>query len=116
MVARLGHVLGWTGNIVGGLLMLMGAYWGLFGTVDKMATFLFFFVPGVVIFLIGRACRYVLAGDAPAKIEQNRHYKLLVDALVGLAIIAALGVVWSYFQKNPEDLRAWERALRSYFS
>jgi hypothetical protein len=64
MAARLGHVLGWAGDIVGCLLMLTGAYWGLVGTTDRMAQFLFFFVPGLVIFLIGRACRYVLAGSS----------------------------------------------------
>src|SRR5262245_58885715 len=65
MAARFGHVLGWAGDIVGGLLMLMGAYWGAVATVDKLTTFLLLFVPGFAIFLIGRACRYVLAGEEP---------------------------------------------------
>src|SRR5262249_9861219 len=44
MAARFGHVLGWAGNIVGGLLMLMGSYFGAVGATDKVMQFLFLFV------------------------------------------------------------------------
>jgi hypothetical protein len=87
MVARLGHVLGWTGDIVGGLLMLVGAYWGLVGTTDKLVMFLVFFVPGFVIFLIGRAGRYVLAGKGQ---EGNLFIHNTSELIILLVIAGAL--------------------------
>ena len=62
MAARLGHVLWWAGNLVGGLLMLGGAILGLTDNSVTMTPFLHFVVPGAAIFLNGQACRYVLAG------------------------------------------------------
>lgn len=64
MAARPGRVLGWAGNIIGGLTILLWAVSALTATDDKqqVMVFILFAVPGVVIVLIGQACRYVLSG------------------------------------------------------
>jgi 4-hydroxybenzoate polyprenyltransferase len=91
MAARFGHVLGWAGDIVGGLLMLMGAYFGAVGTTGKVTQFLFLFAPGFAIFLIGRACRYVLAGE-----QEKEKMKRLIhnNELIILVAILAAFVGW----------------------
>src|SRR5262245_60151090 len=96
MAARLGHVLGWAGDIVGGLLMLMGAYFGAVATVDKLTTFLLLFVPGFTMCLIGRACRYVLAG------EEERGKKRFINNTSELIILLLIvgGLFGAYLNKG----------------
>ena len=65
MAARLGRVLGWAGNIIGGLTILLWAVTALTAATDdkqQVMVFILFAVPGVVIILLGQACRYVLSG------------------------------------------------------
>ena len=59
---RLGHVLGWAGNLVGVPLVLVGVYTLTLPGGATDAKVLFLLLPGIVIFLLGRAFRYVLAG------------------------------------------------------
>jgi hypothetical protein len=63
MLARLGNALYWLGCIVGALLVGLGVWvWflrehhGDVGTVIMLTTF------AIAFWLIGRACRYILAG------------------------------------------------------
>ncbi len=60
MVARLGQALYWVGSIMAGLLALAGVF-VLFGTKPVMC--LLFFFPAAIVWGIGRAIRYVLAGN-----------------------------------------------------
>ena len=65
MAARLGRVFGWAGNTIGGLTILLWAVTGLTAATDykqQVMIFILFAVPGVLIVLIGQACRYVLSG------------------------------------------------------
>jgi hypothetical protein len=59
---RLGHVLGWAGNLLGIPLILFGVYAFKLPDGDTVAKVLFLLLPSIVIFLLGRALRYVLAG------------------------------------------------------
>jgi hypothetical protein len=66
VLARLGHVLGWTGNIIGGLLVSFWIY-TMVAIPDPQGlhTFargLFLLLPGIVIFLLGRALKHIFAG------------------------------------------------------
>ena len=56
MLERLGHVLGWTGNIIGGLFVAGGVGLLLFGG-DRFGAIFLLLLPGIVIFLLGRAMR-----------------------------------------------------------
>jgi Na+-transporting methylmalonyl-CoA/oxaloacetate decarboxylase gamma subunit len=105
MAARLGHVLGWAGDILGGLLMLTGVYWGR--TTDKFVMFLLFFLAGFVVFLIGRACRYVLAGE-----EKVRNRFANTSELIVLLVIVAAIVGW-HAHPNPKEALD---GLRSVFA
>ena len=66
MAERLGHVLGWTGDILGFLLAL-GGLWLVTqsppGSGDIGSGWIIVAVAALV-FLIGRACRYILAGTS----------------------------------------------------
>lgn len=79
MLARLGHVLGWTANIIAGGLFAIAVYlfeWGRTFPVPapyvlnaykepylkETAPELFCFGAALIIFLIGRALRYIFAG------------------------------------------------------
>jgi len=59
---RLGHVLGWTGNLIGGALIIAGAYTLTLPGGDTFLKVTFLLLPGFLIFLIGRALRYIFAG------------------------------------------------------
>jgi hypothetical protein len=63
MVQRLGYVLGWTGNILGGVLIILAIYILNFSGKDAVIMSLLFFVPALVIIAVGRAARYVLSGS-----------------------------------------------------
>ena len=65
MLARLGNVLYWLGCIVAALLVIGGfALWFSEGRYrpDGYNVLIGFGVVAFVVWLIGRACRYVLAG------------------------------------------------------
>ena len=61
MLARLGDVLYWAGCLIGGLLVI-NVIWSYIETQRYSRDDLFIVGVGVVCWLIGRACRYVLAG------------------------------------------------------
>jgi hypothetical protein len=61
MAARLGDVLYWAGCLIGGLLVINGI-WPYVETQRYHSDMLWVVGAGVVCWLIGRACRYVLAG------------------------------------------------------
>jgi hypothetical protein len=60
MLNRIGNVIGWTGNAIGFLLIGIGAFGLLQPKSDKSMVILLAVVPGVLIFLIGIALRYIL--------------------------------------------------------
>jgi hypothetical protein len=63
MAARFGEVLYWLGVIIAALLAALAAVgfiWGT-GTTEPFAEIVALIMAGIV-WLIGRACRYVLAG------------------------------------------------------
>jgi hypothetical protein len=63
MVARLGNVLYWAASLIAGLLALIAAYAMVFGTgEDRVFIDTALAVIAVVVWLVGRACRYVVAG------------------------------------------------------
>lgn len=62
MLERLGHVLGWTGNIIGGLMVVVGIYLLLNDPPLDWFKLVIALGPGVAVFLLGRAFRYILAG------------------------------------------------------
>jgi hypothetical protein len=64
MFERFGHVFGWIGNLLGGLLIVGGIYILTLPTGDTFSAVLFLLGPGVVIFLLGRALRYIFAGPS----------------------------------------------------
>jgi hypothetical protein len=62
MLARLADVLYWGGLLIAGVLAI-GAGWVLLETGDRRPGFIVFvFAPAMIVWLIGRAARYVLAG------------------------------------------------------
>lgn len=62
-VQRLGHVLGWTGNIIAAPLVCLGAFGFTQPGGDAFAKGSLV-VFGITAFLIGRALRYFFAGSA----------------------------------------------------
>jgi hypothetical protein len=65
MLARLGNVLYWTGCLLGILLVSAAVAFYSLAAGERAEIVLFsalFIGLGVVVWLIGRACRYVLAG------------------------------------------------------
>ena len=63
MVTRLGDVLYWGASLIAGLLGLISAYAIVFGAgEDRFFIDAMLFVFAVIVWLVGRACRYVLAG------------------------------------------------------
>lgn len=62
MTARLGNVLYWAGCAIAGLIALGCIAVGFSGRDDSTITALLLFAPAVVVYLIGRALRYILAG------------------------------------------------------
>lgn len=62
MAERLGIVLYWTGVIITGLLVVLAAFIFNEPGRDSWILALVFAGAGVVVWLIGRACKYVLAG------------------------------------------------------
>ena len=62
MIARLANVLYWTGCGVAGLFGLLAAAILIFATGQEKMNALMVGAVAVVAWLIGRACRYVLAG------------------------------------------------------
>lgn len=62
MIARLGQVLGWTGNTIALLLLAPGIF-GLFrAQADHFGVIFLFIIPGILAFILGRALRYILVG------------------------------------------------------
>jgi hypothetical protein len=65
MLARLGDVLYWLGGILAALTIAIGVrYWIDRGSQRPEGNFVLigFFIAAGLIWLIGRACRYVLSG------------------------------------------------------
>jgi hypothetical protein len=69
MMARIGMALYWTANVLAAFLVvgtLVMVFMGIFGLngYDSETAILesFVFIPALLIWLIGRACRYFLAG------------------------------------------------------
>lgn len=63
-VQRLGHVLGWAGNLIALPIIALGLY-ALMQERGEPLMKALLIGAGVVVFLIGRALRYVLAGPSP---------------------------------------------------
>ena len=65
MAARIGRVLYWMGCIIAVLLVLLSFFFAFLAeTTNGVVGGLTAFIPyAVVVWLIGRACRYFLAGD-----------------------------------------------------
>jgi hypothetical protein len=63
MAARLGEVLYWGASVIAGLLMIGAAFAMVFGMGDDRFLMVgFVTVFAIIVWLVGRACRYVLAG------------------------------------------------------
>ena len=60
-IQRLGDVLYWLGCGLAVVALGMGLYFSIQGDTGELLTF--FGIVAVVIWLVGRACRYVLAGE-----------------------------------------------------
>ncbi len=65
MAARMGRVLYWVGCIIAVLLVVLSIFFALLAeTTNGVVGGLTAFIPyAVLAWLIGRACRYFLAGD-----------------------------------------------------
>jgi hypothetical protein len=63
-VERLGYVLGWTGNVLATLVLILTAHFGLtaLSKTDRIFVAVIGFVVASALFGIGRALRYVFAG------------------------------------------------------
>jgi hypothetical protein len=61
MVERLGHVLYWAGCVLAILIIVIGVYLSWYER-DAWEMRVITFVVAALVWLIGRACRYVLAG------------------------------------------------------
>lgn len=62
MVQRLGLVIGWTATIVAVLLVGLGLFGLTQEKADHLTVTAFFIIPGVLIFVAGRAARFILVG------------------------------------------------------
>jgi uncharacterized membrane protein len=63
MVARLGNVIYWAASILAAVVILLAAYAAFFGTGEgRLLLDATLGAMGVGVWLVGRACRYVLAG------------------------------------------------------
>jgi hypothetical protein len=89
---RLGHVLGWAGNLLGIPLILVGVYTLTLPGGATDAAVLFFVLPGIVIFLLGRALRYIFAGEGTSSngFTRARLNTLVWAAIIWVAIAVAL--------------------------
>ena len=63
MAERLGIVLYWTGVIIAGLLVVLAVFFLNESGRDSWILALISAGAGVIVWLIGRACKYVLAGQ-----------------------------------------------------
>jgi hypothetical protein len=61
MVERLGHVLYWAGCVLAILIIVIGVYLSWYER-DAWEMRVITFVVAALVWLIGRACRYLLAG------------------------------------------------------
>lgn len=63
MPARLGEVIYWAGCVMAAAIIMLWVYLTSLGTgLGDVTGFLFFAVVAGVVWIIGRACRYVLSG------------------------------------------------------
>lgn len=62
MIARLGNVLYWTGCVFAVLIAVGGALIARNETYNPGGEFALFALTAAVVWVIGRACRYILAG------------------------------------------------------
>jgi hypothetical protein len=63
MIERLGNVLYWVGCVISGLFLLVAAAGAAFGHgTDRFFNGAIFAATALVAWIIGRACRYLLAG------------------------------------------------------
>jgi hypothetical protein len=62
MLVRLGHVLGWAGNLIAALLIVGNILFQLLSGYWEWQNFLFVLGLAALVFLIGRALRYIFAG------------------------------------------------------
>ena len=81
MVERLGNVLGWTGSLIGGALVVIGLYALTLPGAKISVVMLLFVAPGVVIVLVGGAFWYVLAGAVHRGANQIEHVSASADTV-----------------------------------
>jgi hypothetical protein len=62
MITRLGLVIGWTATAIAVLLVGIGAFGLMREQADHFVMIVFFIIPGVLIYVAGRAVRFVLIG------------------------------------------------------
>lgn len=62
VLARLGDVLHWFGCLLAGVFIVLAVAGVIFGNADRWAIATVATVVALLVFGLGRACRYVLAG------------------------------------------------------
>lgn len=60
MIVRLGLVIGWAATAIAVLLIGLGAFGLMREQADHLFVVVFFIVPGILIYLAGRAVRFIL--------------------------------------------------------
>ena len=67
MITRLGLVIGWAATAIAVLLVGLGVFGLMREQADHFAVVVFFVVPGILIYLAGRAIRFILDHRALAR-------------------------------------------------
>jgi hypothetical protein len=62
MIVRFGLVIGWTATAIAVLLVGIGIFGLMREQADHLMMIVFFIVPGILIYIAGRAVRFIIVG------------------------------------------------------
>ena len=62
MIVRIGNVLYWTGCVLAALIVVFGGLTAHNETYNPWGEFIVFALVAAVVWVVGRGCRYILAG------------------------------------------------------
>ena len=120
MAARLGNVFYWAANAVA-LLFLLPGRWGWFLTANRDAAVMsgVYILYGLGVWLLGRACRYVLAGRTAERTRKCPHCAEFIkpEAIVcmhcGSDVVSSKDTIDDFIAQAAKAHKASKRHVRS---